>query len=593
MKSLHDTPIKILAAGLLASVFVIFVVEYFIVRHKITALQHVEHTIDFVRSAQVKNQQIALELHLVLEGEKDLNGKLISLIEEQDHLLSILQESGRVDGTDIFLRPLTRLQKITFKNLQQSWNRYKAGILAAQGSALHVADTLPAVARYATTSALLKGQLLTLSSWYDKLIIDVEEEQAQKDSAITTWMVLIIIVNLIVVVGVYWIFKEYFITPLHTLEVNTASQIQTENVPKNEIGTLALEINETIEHLKDATEFVLKIGEGNLDIDYNDLDKTYVEGKNKLADSLISMQSKLKALNEEEQRRKWSNEGLARFVDILRSSNDDIQELGNNIISSLVKYTGSNQGGLYFLNDEEPNNNYLELIALFAFDIKKFEKQTVKLGEGILGQTFLERETTYITEIPEEYIRITSGLGDANPKAILMVPLKLDQQVYGIVELASFKEFKPHEIAFVEKLGETIASTLASVKSAQRNRNLIEQFQQQTEEMRAQEEEMRQNMEELQATQEELARKERDYINRIADLENQVNSGGDFKQQLRDLEQELAQKETEYRNNLTNLEQKLTTKSEQSADWALAEQVEKELKINLEAIKITRRELGG
>ena len=143
------------------------------------------------------------------------------------------------------------------------------------------------------------------------------------------------------------------------------------------------------------------------------------------------------------------------------------------------------------------------------------------MGEGILGQTFLEKETTYLTNLPEDYIRITSGLGDANPKSILIVPLKVDTQVYGMIELASFNAYLPHEIAFVEKLGESIASTLASVRAAQKNRQLIQQFQQQTEEMRAQEEEMRQNMEELQATQEEISRKERSYLVRIEELENQ------------------------------------------------------------------------
>ena len=230
------------------------------------------------------------------------------------------------------------------------------------------------------------------------------------------------------------------------------------------------------------------------------------------------MQTRLKAMNEEERKRQWSNEGLTKFVDILRSSNDDLNLLGDKIIAALVQYTKSNQGALYILNDEDSRNKYLELISLFAFDIKKYEQQKIKLGEGILGQTFLEKETTYLTNMPESYIRITSGLGDANPKSLLLVPLKVDTQVYGIIELASFNEYLPHEIAFVEKLGESIASTLASVRAAQRNRQLIQQFQQQTEEMRAQEEEMRQNMEELQATQEEIARKEKSYLARIKEL---------------------------------------------------------------------------
>jgi GAF domain-containing protein len=109
-----------------------------------------------------------------------------------------------------------------------------------------------------------------------------------------------------------------------------------------------------------------------------------------------------------------------------------------------------------------------------------------------------------------------------DPYAILIVPLVSDGKVYGLVELASLKEFKDHEIAFVEKLGETLASTLSSVKTNERNRKLLEDFQQQTESMRSQEEEMRQNMEELTATQEEMARKEQDYVRQIHELQEKI-----------------------------------------------------------------------
>jgi GAF domain-containing protein len=303
------------------------------------------------------------------------------------------------------------------------------------------------------------------------------------------------------------------------------------------------------------------------------------------------MQSRLKALNEEERKRQWSNEGLTKFVDILRSSNDDVNILGDKIIAALVQYTKSNQGALYILNDEDSGNKYLELVSLFAFDIKKHEQQKIKLGEGILGQTFLEKETTYITNMPESYIRITSGLGDASPRSLLLVPLKVDTQVYGIIELASFSEFLPHEIAFVEKLGESIASTLASVRAAQKNRQLIQQFQQQTEQMRAQEEEMRQNMEELQATQEEVARKEKSYLARIKELEEQPGMKAAHSE-VKDLKSRLEKTEREYQERIEELQAQLAQKPIHGDEWELASEVEKALKMNLQALQITQEELN-
>ncbi len=373
------------------------------------------------------------------------------------------------------------------------------------------------------------------------------------------------------------------------IAVNTQNQVQTEGLPRNEIADVATSVNEVTEYLKDASQFIQEIGKGNLGIDYKELDQRYVQGKNRLADALIEMQKKLRDLNEEEQRRQWANDGLTRFVDILRTGGEDISQLGDKIIAALVGYTRSNQGGLYLLNDDDQHSKFLELISLFAFDTRKFESQKIKPGEGILGQTFLEKETTYLKEVPHEYVRITSGLGGANPKSLLMVPLKIDQTVYGVIELASFNDYADHEIKFVERLSETIASTFASVKSAQRNRTLLEESNSAAEMMRAQEEEMRQNMEELQATQEEMARKERDYITRIEQLENRLKQHSS--EDLDRTREELMRVQAELDTVRRELEEERTKKTTRGDDWAIVEEVEKVFKVNLEALKITREEL--
>jgi len=485
--------------------------EIFWLKTHFNKTESIENQIDFVRTLQLKNQRLSLLIEQSSE-ERSLKSEIISLTEDQDLNLRILEEGGRVPGTDIFLNPLQRLPKITFDNLILLWKGQKEALLALAP----------------TSKDAAKAKSVNILAWYERLINDLYGEVSKSKKGFSTILLTIILFDTALLVVLILAFVQFIIRPLKFIEQNTQQHQHSRDLQKNEIGSVAIKINEVIEQLRDATDFVKGIGEGKLDMDYkNDLDPEYVEGKNKLADELVAMQGKLKSLNKEEQQRKWANEGLAKFVDILRDTNDNLHTLGDKIISTLAQYTGANQGALYILNDDEEKNNYLELISLFAFNLKKFENQRVKLGEGILGQTFLEKETTYLTNLPEDYVRITSGLGDSNPKSILIVPLKVDKEVYGIVELASFNAFEPFEISFVEKLGETIASTLSSVKINHKNKKLLEQFQEQTENMRSQEEEMRQNMEELTATQEGMHRLVKEAQDKEAYLNNLMDASPD------------------------------------------------------------------
>lgn len=276
----------------------------------------------------------------------------------------------------------------------------------------------------------------------------------------------------------------------------------------DEIGEMAVATENLVNGLKATTTFAENIGNGKYDSQYTPLSDHDV-----LGNALLNMRANLARVAEEDKKRNWTTEGIAKFGEILRSNNSDVQKLCDEIIGSLVKYLKANQGALYIidetLGDEELT---MSMVSCYAWDKKKFINQKIHRGEGLAGQAWQEMDTIYITDVPQNYIRITSGLGDANPTSILIMPLKVNDQFFGVIEIASFNRMADYEIDFVRKVAESIASTVSTVKVNERTQKLLAESQQMTEEMRSQEEEMRQNMEELQATQEEMKRQEGEII---------------------------------------------------------------------------------
>jgi PAS domain S-box-containing protein len=208
-----------------------------------------------------------------------------------------------------------------------------------------------------------------------------------------------------------------------------------------------------------------------------------------------------------EVKRLWVSDGVAGVTDILRG-HENSNELFDQLISYVVRHLDANQGGIFVAEENELQETEITLKACYAYDRKKFVQKKFAVGEGLVGQCFLEGETIYITQLKESFISITSGLGGATPRALLLVPLKTDVNVTGIIEIASFTAFMPHQIEFVEKLSAICGAALNTLRVNEQTRTLLQQSQMFGEQIKAQEEVMRQSMEELMATQEEMRRKE-------------------------------------------------------------------------------------
>lgn len=339
-------------------------------------------------------------------------------------------------------------------------------------------------------------------------LIETELEEIKSDSPVGLYVVFSFVYVLLLLFLGYLIIKNLNSSVAdisQTLDYISKGELpEKELQSKGEFARVEKASNQLVNYLGDASQFAIKIGDGDFAYEFKSKSKD-----DALGNSLIDMRNRLQEVAREDKIRNWINEGQAKFGEILRQHSEDIEDLGSHIIINLVEYLGASQGALFVLKEEE-TENYLELLSSYAYKRKKYIKKRIEIGEGLAGQAFDEGKTIYLTDIKTDHYNIQTGLGESKPSSILIVPLKEEERIEGIIEIASLKELEKHHIEFIESIGESIASSLSTGKVNQTTKKLLEETQERAEQMKAQEEELRQNMEELAATQEQMERRNKE-----------------------------------------------------------------------------------
>lgn len=250
---------------------------------------------------------------------------------------------------------------------------------------------------------------------------------------------------------------------------------------------------------------------------------------------------KLKEINEknasleekrlEEVERTWLSTSLSELGDIIRDKYDSTEQLLQAFLSQLIVLTEANQG-LVMVTAQDPSTHaeYLEVKAAYAYGRKKHIKRKISMGEGLAGQAWLEKDEIYLSDVPSNYVHIGSGLGDARPRNVMIVPIKDADQIVGIIEIASFSPLTGNKRELISQIAGRLGNILASQRMSEENKKLLEESALLLGELRASEEEMKQNMEEMQATQEEANRQrlqlqtELEKTQDIAEIEDQIIS---------------------------------------------------------------------
>jgi CheY-like chemotaxis protein/HAMP domain-containing protein len=266
---------------------------------------------------------------------------------------------------------------------------------------------------------------------------------------------------------------------------------------KDEIGALASSFNALIQVSKAYAQAADVIGSG----DYSPVVQVR-SNSDTLGISLNNMKNNLRKLSEENALRTWLLTGATELGDKMRGEKD-VRELANEIVNKLATYLKAQIGAIYLAE-----NGHLNLAGSYAFHYRKENSNQLKLGQGLVGQAALEKKPIVLSPVPDDYIKINSGLGNSSPKNIIVYPFQYDQQLKGVIEIGSAAEFSDRDLQFLNMVTENIGIAFNSSQSRTKMKELLEETQRQAEELETQQEELKQTNEELEEKTELLEKSE-------------------------------------------------------------------------------------
>jgi methyl-accepting chemotaxis protein len=293
------------------------------------------------------------------------------------------------------------------------------------------------------------------------------------------------------------------------LGIFAASQSETKH-KQDEIGDIYRSFKKLAVNLHNTALFADAIANNNFEHEYQ-----LASDDDELGKALSNMRDELKkakAAEEkqaiEQEKEAWNANGIAIFNDLLREETSNLEAMSQKFISKLTDYIGVVQGGVFIINEDDPEHVKYELKGAVAFSRIKHMEKEFEVGIGLIGQCAYERAPIYLNEIPDNYMEITSGLGEANPKYVLLMPAIMNDKVFAVIELASFDKIEEYKINFLSKISDALSSTISMVKINSSTAKLLDESKDKADMLAEQSEVLKQSFEELRATQEDLARKE-------------------------------------------------------------------------------------
>ncbi len=269
-----------------------------------------------------------------------------------------------------------------------------------------------------------------------------------------------------------------------------------------------------------------------------------------LKDHINTMIDNLRLTTERTNEQDWLKSNLARFASLLQGQRD-LAAVGRLLLSELAKLVDAQQGVVYHMRTSEGVSS-LHLVASFADHASRSHKDTLALGEGLVGQCAVDRARSLVTNLPASATPISSGLFEAVPRSVIVLPVLFEDKVKAVIELASLRDFTPLHTAFLEQLTSSIGIVLNTIETTMQTEGLLEQSQDLAAELQT-------RQTELQATNEQLEKKAAELVEQNAEVERKNAEIEQARLALEDKASELAMTSRYKSEFLANMSHELRT----------------------------------